>query len=97
MNAAYKGFEKIKFIGLIISGAAISLMMILIALDVLLRTVFQLPTVGSYEIAQYFLMPLAFFPGSPMCTAQALCPDLKCSFKSSKSVSNTSFPSRLYH
>ncbi|MBM7633199.1 TRAP transporter small permease [Geomicrobium sediminis] len=77
MNAAYKGIEKIKFVGLIISGAAISLMMILIALDVLLRTVFQLPTVGSYEIAQYFLMPLAFFPGLAYVYSSGIMPRLE--------------------
>lgn len=63
MNRAYHIFEKIKIGGLILSGSTIFIMMLLIVGDVALRNLVNASVLGSYEITQYFLMPLAFFPG----------------------------------
>ncbi|WP_053362648.1 TRAP transporter small permease [Bacillus sp. FJAT-27251] len=63
MSRAYNVFEKIKIGGLILSGSTIFIMMLLIVGDVALRNLVNASLLGSYEITQYFLMPLAFFPG----------------------------------
>jgi len=49
-------------IGKYTSGFAILGMMIIIVIDVFMRNVFGKPMMGTYEIVQYFLMPLAVFP-----------------------------------
>ncbi|KKK39902.1 hypothetical protein WQ57_01085 [Mesobacillus campisalis] len=63
MSRAYNVFEKVKIGGLILSGSTIFIMMLLIVGDVALRNLVNASLLGSYEITQYFLMPLAFFPG----------------------------------
>lgn len=49
-------------IGKYMSGVSILAMMMIIVLDVFMRNVFGKPLSGTYEIVQYFLMPLAVFP-----------------------------------
>lgn len=49
-------------IGKYLSGIAIFLMMFLIVADVFMRNVFGNPLSGTYEIVQFFLMPMAIFP-----------------------------------
>lgn len=48
--------------GKYISGFAILGMMAIIVVDVFMRNVFGKPIAGTYEIVQYFLMPMAVFP-----------------------------------
>src|SRR5699024_5995123 len=48
-------------LGMILSGAAIFLMMLAIVFDVFMRNVFGIPITGTYEIVQYILMPMAIF------------------------------------
>lgn len=49
-------------VGKYISGIAILAMMFAIVIDVFMRNVFGKPIAGTYEVVQYFLMPLAIFP-----------------------------------
>lgn len=49
-------------IGMIVSGLAVFSMMMIIIVDVIMRNVFISPISGTYEIVQFFLMPLAIFP-----------------------------------
>jgi len=49
-------------IGVFVSGLAILGMMLIIVVDVTMRNVFSSPVSGTYEIVQFFLMPLAIFP-----------------------------------
>ncbi|MGH2316733.1 TRAP transporter small permease [Planococcus sp. SE5232] len=44
------------------SGISIFLMMLIIVADVFMRNVFGSPISGTYEIVQFFLMPMAIFP-----------------------------------
>ncbi|MTD30983.1 TRAP transporter small permease [Planomicrobium sp. YIM 101495] len=61
-----KTIEKISSIfrnvGKYISGIAILLMMLVIVADVFMRNIFGNPISGTYEIVQFFLMPIAVFP-----------------------------------
>ncbi|MFV8828091.1 TRAP transporter small permease [Alkalihalobacterium sp. APHAB7] len=54
--------EKLKLIGVFIGGLAAVFMMLIIVADVFMRNIFTSPISGTYEIVQYFLMPLAIFP-----------------------------------
>lgn len=45
-----------------ISGLAIFLMMIIITLDVFLRTTLSLPIPGNYDVNEKYLLPLGVFP-----------------------------------
>lgn len=49
-------------IGVFVSGIAVLGMMLIIVIDVTMRNVFSSPLSGTYEIVQFFLMPLAIFP-----------------------------------
>lgn len=49
-------------IGKYFSGISIFLMMLIIVADVFMRNVFESPISGTYEIVQFFLMPMAIFP-----------------------------------
>lgn len=49
-------------VGKYVSGFAILAMMFAIVIDVFMRNVFGIPIAGTYEVVQYFLMPLAVFP-----------------------------------
>ncbi|MCM3601690.1 TRAP transporter small permease [Robertmurraya korlensis] len=62
MEKLYKFTQKLVFMGLILSGVAILAMMLLIVVDVAMRNLFNEPISGTYEMVQYFLMPLAIFP-----------------------------------
>ena len=59
---SYKVFERIKKVGLYVSGITIFIMMSFIVIDVFMRTVFHSSILGSFEFVQYYLMPLAVFP-----------------------------------
>ena len=48
--------------GKYISGFSILGMMLVIVIDVFMRNVFGKPITGTYEVIQYFLMPMAIFP-----------------------------------
>lgn len=62
MKILEKVNEVFRNIGKYISGFAIIGMMIIIVIDVCMRNVFGIPVSGTYEIVQYFLMPIAIFP-----------------------------------
>jgi len=49
-------------VGKYFSGISIFLMMFIIVADVFMRNVFGRPISGTYEIVQFFLMPMAIFP-----------------------------------
>ncbi|WP_078428348.1 TRAP transporter small permease [Alkalihalobacterium alkalinitrilicum] len=59
---SYKVFNRIKFIGLIISGMGIFLMMVFIVGDVLSRNFFNKSIPGGYEIVRNYFMPVSIFP-----------------------------------
>jgi TRAP-type C4-dicarboxylate transport system permease small subunit len=77
LNRAYKIFEKVKVGGLILSGITIFLMMLFIVADVALRNLLNASLLGSYEITQYFLMPLAFFPGLAYAYSSGIMPRIE--------------------
>ncbi|MGM0903111.1 MAG: TRAP transporter small permease [Bacillota bacterium] len=77
MNKAYKVFEHIKLGGLILSGSTIFIMMLFIVADVILRNLLNASLLGSYEITQYFLMPLAFFPGLAFAYSSGIMPRIE--------------------
>lgn len=54
--------KKMEFFGMVISGLSIATMMLLIMTDVVMRNFLDSPITGTYELVQYFLMPLAVFP-----------------------------------
>ncbi|WP_142247946.1 TRAP transporter small permease [Alkalihalobacterium alkalinitrilicum] len=54
--------EKLKLVGVYTGGIAAVAMMLIIVADVFMRNVFTSPISGTYEIVQFFLMPLAIFP-----------------------------------
>lgn len=58
----YKTFNKIKRAGMFLSGLAVFFMMIYTTLDVAIRNIFGMSILYSYEITQFYLMPLAVFP-----------------------------------
>lgn len=66
MNGVFEKIEyinyKLKLIGVIIAGIATFLMMVIIVVDVFMRNVFVSPLSGTYEIVQFYLMPMAVFP-----------------------------------
>lgn len=62
MKSLEKVNEVLRTIGKYMSGFAILAMMLIIVADVFMRNVFETPLAGTYEIVQYFLMPLAVFP-----------------------------------
>jgi TRAP-type C4-dicarboxylate transport system permease small subunit len=66
LNIIFERVEKVnhvlKNIGMFIGGVSILFMMLLIVTDVFMRNVLNSPITGTYEIVQYFLMPLAIFP-----------------------------------
>jgi len=77
LNSAYNIFEKFKVGGLVLSGITIFLMMLFIVADVALRNVLNASLLGSYEITQYFLMPLAFFPGLAYAYSSGIMPRIE--------------------
>lgn len=62
MKTIIKVNDFFRTFGVYISGLAIFAMMWIIVIDVLMRNIFNKPLVGTYEIVQYYLMPLAIFP-----------------------------------
>ncbi|MDE5412120.1 TRAP transporter small permease [Alkalihalobacterium chitinilyticum] len=54
--------ERLKLIGVYTGGIAVVIMMFLIVADVFMRNIFTSPISGTYEIVQFFLMPMAIFP-----------------------------------
>ncbi|MBU8907920.1 TRAP transporter small permease [Desertibacillus haloalkaliphilus] len=62
IKRAYAIFEKVKIVGLYVSGGTIFFMMLFIVTDILSRNLFKSSLLGAYEITQYYLMPLAVFP-----------------------------------
>ncbi|WP_216831158.1 TRAP transporter small permease [Alkalihalobacterium elongatum] len=63
LKKSYVIYSRIKFIGLIISGICLFLMMVFIVADVLSRNILSKSIPGNYEIVRYYFMPLALFPG----------------------------------
>lgn len=62
MNMLEKANGYFRNIGKYLSGFSILAMMFIIVLDVFMRNVLGRPLAGTYEIVQYFLMPIAIFP-----------------------------------
>lgn len=58
----YSLFEKVKFLGMLISGITVFVMMLYTSADVLLRNIFGTSMLSAYEISQNYFMPLAVFP-----------------------------------
>lgn len=77
MEKAYNLFRYIKLGGMYLSGFTIFIMMFIIVLDVVLRNIFNLNVIGSYEISQYYLMPLAFFPALAYVYSSGIMPRLE--------------------
>lgn len=68
-----KIFDKVKKIGIYISGFFIIVMMSYIVADVVTRNLFNFSLIGSIEFVQYYLMPLAIFPAIAFTYGRALC------------------------
>ncbi len=62
MNA-YKIFQKIKTLGMVVGGCFIFIMMLYITLDVFLRNVTGNSSLHAYEFSQYYFMPIIVFTG----------------------------------
>ncbi|WP_203555973.1 TRAP transporter small permease [Bacillus sp. B15-48] len=66
MNKRFEQIEnfnnKLKLIGVLFGGISAVLMMLLIGADVFMRNILISPIPGTYEIVQFYLMPLAIFP-----------------------------------
>lgn len=77
IDKAYRGFHYVKFTGMLVSGTTIFLMMLLIVVDVATRNLFNSSIFGSYEITQYFLMPVAFFPTLAYAYSSGIMPRLE--------------------
>ncbi|SER69906.1 TRAP transporter small permease [Psychrobacillus sp. OK032] len=65
-----------KIFGLYIAGIALVGMMVMIFGDVLMRNVFDKPLIGTYEIVEYFLMPLLILPALPYTYSSGILPRL---------------------
>ncbi|MBU8909334.1 TRAP transporter small permease, partial [Desertibacillus haloalkaliphilus] len=70
-------FDRVNKIGVFISGIAILLMMFLIALEIVLRSVFSSSIPGSYLIVENYFMPLAVFPALAFAFASGIFPRLE--------------------
>ncbi|WP_096199873.1 TRAP transporter small permease [Bacillus sp. FJAT-45350] len=68
--------EVLKLIGVYISGISILGMMLLIVTDVFLRNVFTAPISGTYELVQFYFMPLAIFPALAYTYSSGILPRL---------------------
>ncbi|KZE38803.1 hypothetical protein AV656_07835 [Bhargavaea cecembensis] len=77
VDQAYRAFHYVKFAGLLLSGTTIFFMMAFIVIDVVTRNLMGSSVFGSYEITQYFLMPLAFFPALAYAYGSGIMPKLE--------------------
>ena len=75
-NFIYKFNDWIKIIGLVIAGIALIGMMLIIVADVFMRNSFDKPVNGTYEIVEYFLMPLMVLPALPYAYSSGILPRL---------------------
>lgn len=73
---AYKIFNYLKKIGVIISGLFILVMMCVIVYDVVMRNLFNSSIRGGFEIIQNYLMPLVVFPGLAFMYASGVLPKM---------------------
>lgn len=62
INKIDKMVDRVNMFGVYISGIAILLMMCMIALEIILRSVFSSSIPGGYLIVQNYFMPLVVFP-----------------------------------
>ncbi|WP_188208056.1 TRAP transporter small permease subunit [Alkalibacillus aidingensis] len=62
IEKAYHIFEKIKLIGVWISGISLFGMMLFIVIDVVLRNLFNSSISGGFEMVQNYFMTLTVFP-----------------------------------
>lgn len=63
MLKLYNIFDKIKWVGMLISGLAMFVMLFYTCADVFLRYFFNLSFLYTYEFSRSYFMPLAVFPG----------------------------------
>lgn len=73
---AYKIFNYLKKIGVVISGLFILVMMCMIVYDVVMRNMFNSSIRGGFEIIQNYLMPLVVFPGLAYMYASGVLPKM---------------------
>lgn len=72
----YRIFEKIKIIGVWISGIALLGMMVIIVIDVISRNVFLHSISGGFEFVQNYFMPVAVFPALPFIYSTGVLPQM---------------------
>lgn len=77
IDKAYRVFHYVKYAGMLLSGTTIFLMMAFIVIDVITRNLMGSSVFGSYEITQYFLMPLAVFPALAYAYSSGIMPRLE--------------------
>lgn len=77
MIAAYNIFNKVKLGGMYLSGITIFIMMLFIVADVALRNLTNASVLGSYEITEHLLMPIAFFPGLAFVYSSGIMPRIE--------------------
>lgn len=89
MNKLYSLFNKIKLVGVAISGLALVLMMFAIVADVLSRNITGASILGVYEMTQNYLMILTIFPALPYVYAQGIMPKMELLFDKFKGIGKT--------
>lgn len=73
---AYKIFDYIKLLGILISCISVLVMMFIIVYDVSVRTLFSGSIRGGFEIIQNYMMPLVVFPGLAYAYASGILPKM---------------------
>ncbi|WP_027962953.1 TRAP transporter small permease [Halalkalibacillus halophilus] len=73
---AYGAFEKVKLVGVWISGISLFGMMLFIVMDVILRNVFSASLSGGFEMVQNYFMTLTVFPALAYVYASGVLPKM---------------------
>lgn len=74
LDKYYNMFEKVKFIGVIISGISILAMMFIIVVDIFSRSITGGSILGVFEITQNYIMILTIFPVLPYLYSSGVMP-----------------------
>ncbi|WP_158599073.1 TRAP transporter small permease [Planococcus salinus] len=84
--SAYKVFQKIKWLGMLLSGITIFFMMFYTSADVLIRNINGTSPLHAYEISQYYFMPLAVFPALAYTFGEGMMPRIEFVITKAKSL-----------
>jgi TRAP-type C4-dicarboxylate transport system permease small subunit len=73
----YGVFQKIKWVGMMISGLTVFVMMFYTTLDVALRNIFGSSGLYAYEVSQNYFMPMTVFPALAFAFAAGMMPRIE--------------------